>query len=345
MTEQASPKTCWVVSDGRAGIENQALGLAEAVARLVPLDITVKRIAVKSPWRSLPMRIWGARPFGKLDSVKNREGEEDPAGLRPPWPDLWIGSGRTSVPFSIAMRHSRSSFVVQTQDPRQGLDGFDLIIPPYHDGVSGTNVIPIHGAPTRLTDDMLARDAAMLEQALPALPRPRVAVLIGGDSKAYRMTPAVMETIIATLTELAESGAGLMITTSRRTGEDNSAALRAALAGRDNVFFWGGKPVGALANPYAGMLGLADHILVTEESTNMVTEAASTGKPVHILALERGNAKFRSFHDSLARQGITKPVSLPLESWSYPPLRETDRAAKEIVKRWLGKDALASQQT
>lgn len=341
MTGQAERKTCWVVSDGRTGIENQALGLAEAVDRLVPLDIRIKRITLKWPWRNMPIGVWGAKPFGKIAAIHDRDGKDDPHGLQAPWPDLWIASGRLSVPFSIAVRQGRKSFVVQTQDPRQGLDGFDLIVPPFHDGVSGANVIPIHGAPTRLTAEMLARDARHLEDALPDLPNPRVAVLIGGDSKAYRMTPAVLDDLIKTLKQLAEDGYGLMITTSRRTGDKNEDALRAALTGHKNVFFWDGAPVGDLANPYAGMLGLADHVLVTQESTNMVTEAATSGKPVHILPMERGNTKFRNFHDSLARKGITRLISLPLQDWSYAPLRETDRAARQIAQRWLGKDILS----
>ncbi|NHK27020.1 nucleoside-diphosphate sugar epimerase [Parvularcula flava] len=337
MSDTENKRTCWVVTDGRAGIENQALGLANAVSRLVPLDISIKRLSVKWPWRSMPERLWASRPFGKLDKVLDEDNNPDGQGLEEPWPDLWIGCGRLSVPYSVAVHQTRRSYVVQTQDPRVPLQGFDLVIPPFHDGVSGTNVISIHGAPTRLTANLMAEDAKLLEEALPNLPRPRIAALIGGNSRAFRMTPAVIENIIDTLKTLAEDGAGVMITTSRRTGKVNETLIHDALGGFDNVFFWQGDKIGELANPYAGMLGLADHILVTQESTNMITEAATTGKPVHILPMEKGNTKFASFHDSLKKQGITRPVSLPLADWSYSPLRETDRAAKELVKRWLGR--------
>jgi len=337
LSDTDKKRTCWIVSDGRAGIENQALGLAEAVGRLVPLDISIKRIWVKWPWRYMPERLWASRPFGKLDKVLDGNNALDEQGLTEPWPDLWIGCGRLSVPYSVAVHQTRRSYVVQTQDPRVPLQGFDLVIPPYHDGVSGANVISIHGAPTRLTANLMAEDAKLLEEALPTLPRPRIAALIGGDSKAFRMTPAVIENIIETLKALAKDGAGVMITTSRRTGKVNETLIHDALGGFDNVFFWQGDKIGKLANPYAGMLGLADHILVTQESTNMITEAATTGKPVHILPMEKGNTKFASFHDSLKKQGITRPLSLPLADWSYSPLRETDRAAKELVKRWLGR--------
>ena len=340
MSDTDKKRTFWIVSDGRTGIENQALGLADAVNRLVPIDIHIKRISVKWPWRALPERLWASRPFGKLDRVLDGDNASDSQGLAEPWPDLWIGSGRLSVPYSVAVHQTRRSYVVQTQDPRVPLQGFDLVIPPYHDGVSGANVISIHGAPTRLTANLMAEDAKLLENALPHLRRPRIAALIGGDSKAFRMTPAVIENIIDILKTLAREGAGVMITTSRRTGKINETLIHDALGGFDNVFFWQGDRIGELANPYAGMLGLADHILVTQESTNMITEAATTGRPVHILPMEKGNTKFASFHDSLKKQGITRPVSLPLADWSYAPLRETDRAAKELVKRWLGRLAV-----
>ena len=123
-----------------------------------------------------------------------------------------------------------------------------------------------------------------------------------------------------------------MISFSRRTGATAETALRAALDHPD-IWIWDGEPVAGLDNPYAAMLGLADDIAVTNESTNMITDAASTGKPVHLLALSGGNAKFHRFHDSLAH--ITRPFDLPLGGQNYPPLRETERAAKEILKRVL----------
>lgn len=334
MNDSQPERICWVVSDGRAGMENQALGLAQAVARLTPLSIEVKRIAVRAPWRHLPDRLWGRNPFARLGPVTTRDGATDT--LAPPWPDLWIACGRLTIPLSAARHREGGTFVVQTQAPRHVLADFDLVVPPHHDGLSGPNVVSIHGAPTRLTPDAMAHDAAALSRQLGHLPAPRIAVLIGGDSKDYRLSEQAMATILSSLESLAKQGAGLMITTSRRTGKRNETLIHDRLRGFDNVFFWQGTPVGDLANPYAGMLGLADHILVTAESTNMVTEAATTGKPVHILPLDGGSPKFEAFHTALAERAITRPLSLPLESWTYEPLRETDRAAQILVKRWLG---------
>jgi hypothetical protein len=308
-------------------MENQALGLAEAVARQTPLDISVKRLTIPQPYPSLPRSLW-RNPFENQKIL-------DLNDLSPPFPDLWIACGRLTLPFSIHLKKLGGSFVVQTQDPRERTDLFDFVVPPKHDGLSGANVFPIHGSPNRLTAERIAQDAQQLEGHLPADNKGRIAVLIGGDSKAYTLSSKVLDNIIAILKMLIADGYFLMITTSRRTGDDNIDRLQKTLA-HDHVFFWDGSPVGSLENPYFGMLGLADHILVTEESTNMVTDAAATGKPVHVLPLEGQKKKFEDFHNNLQNQGITRKFSHPLESWDYTPLQETDRAAEALIKRWLG---------
>jgi mitochondrial fission protein ELM1 len=87
-------------------------------------------------------------------------------------------------------------------------------------------------------------------------------------------------------------------------------------------------------NPYFAFLAAADYILVTEDSTNMATEAASTGKPVFILKMEGQHAKFRAFHESLEHHGAARPFGGGFHRWTYDPLQETDRAAKEIWARF-----------
>jgi len=316
---------CWVVSDGRRGIENQALGLAEALGRLTPVDISVRRISVKEPWRSLPRAVWGD-PHAHLDKDRS-------SLLRPPYPDVWIAAGRLSVPFSIAAKRAEGGpFVVQTQDPRARVADFDLVVPPHHDGLVGENVFSILGSPNRLSMQTIEDDAARLAPRMAHLPSPRAAVLIGGDSKAHRLSPARIEEICDDLRRLAASGVGLMATTSRRTPPNAAKRILAALVDAP-AYVWMGEPVAGLENPFFGFLGLADHILVTEDSTNMATEAAATGKPVHVIPLDGGSTKFDLFHRQLRRYGAARWFTGDLESWSYTPLRETDRAAAELLAR------------
>ncbi len=74
-------------------------------------------------------------------------------------------------------------------------------------------------------------------------------------------------------------------------------------------------------------------ILVTADSVNMVSEAAATGKPVHVIDLPGGSDKFRRFHTAMVAAGITRPFTGAIEHWSYTAPNDTARAAAEIRRR------------
>ena len=309
---------CWVLSDGRPGSEAQSIGSAEAMG-LAP---RTKQIEVRAPWRWLPPIIW-PRSLRTLARGGPR--------LTPPWPGVLIACGRlTAVPALAVRRASQGAcFIVQIQDARIAARHFDLVVVPQHDRLRGSNVLTCRGALNRVTPQRLAAAAERLAPQLDHLPRPRVAVLIGGPSRAYRMPPRVVRNLAAQLADLARRhGAGLMVTASRRTGEENESILRAALAELPSVF-WDGRG----DNPYFGYLGFADAVVVTEDSVTMVSEAAATGKPVHVVGLEGGSAKFRRFHADLRQAGVTRPFTGRLEKWHYAPLDETVRIAAEVRRR------------
>ena len=244
-------ETCWALSDGKAGNENPCLGLAEAVG----LSTTVKRVRPRAPWSYLPPQLWFA-PFSAPGP------DSDP--LAPPWPDLLIAAGRQSVALSIAIKRASDGrcFTVQLLDPRVDPANFDLVVAPKHDRLEGANVIVTRGALNRITPERLADAAREFEVTVAALPSPRVAVLIGGASKHHRMSAAEAAAIGERLASFARaSGAGLMVTTSRRTGADNTAVLQAKL-GDVGALIWDG----AGANPYFGYLAHAEAIIVTSDS-------------------------------------------------------------------------------
>jgi mitochondrial fission protein ELM1 len=325
--QPAEPLNVWIVTDGRAGIEAQALGLAEAIARRAPVSLTTKRIKLRTPWSWLPP---GFMPAGQ-DTLTL---ESDP--IQPPWPDIFIGCGRASAPFAMGLRDwsGGKTFVVQLQDPRVNPREFDVVIPPLHDGLEGQNVLPIVGACNRITPERL--DSAVLEyQAvnLEDLPSPRFAVLIGGKSKRQDISAARAREISDSLAAVQrETGGALLVTLSRRTGAAARTQFRTWLAPHCAVFY---EDEGA--NPYPAILGAADHIFVTADSVNMATEAAATGKPVHILAVDGNAGKLAKFHQSLARRGCARPFKGRLETWSYPPLLETDRAAAAVLTAWAAR--------
>ncbi len=307
--------TCWVLSDGRAGIENPCLGLAEALG----LTPTVKRVALRSPWRQttpyLPLPGIGLALAGTSDR------------LTPPWPDLLISSGRQAVALSMAIgKRSSKTVRVHIQNPGVAFDRFDLVSLPRHDGKSGANLVESIGAIHRVTPEKLTKAALEWAPLAAGRARPLVAVMIGGSNRFCRLTPDLMTGVATQLATLVrEQGVGMLITTSRRTGAENEAILKQALAGLP-VFIWDGSG----PNPYFGMLALADALIVTSDSVAMVSEAASTGKPVHIIDLPGNAPKFQRFHDLLRHAGVTRPFQGQLDAWDYRPLDDTRQLAGRV---------------
>ena len=298
------------MTDGKPGMENQCLGLAEALG-VVP---EVKRVAPRPPWRWLPPHVW-VNPLSAVD------------GVALPWPELLIATGRQTVALALAIKaRNRATFAVQIQDPVAGRGRFDLIAVPEHDDLTGANVIATLGALHRVTPQVLAAAAPKFIPMLEPLPRPLVAVLLGGANKQYRLSEARARTLAEGLARLP---GGLAITPSRRTGEDAMRIIRAALGAKPAVI-WDGTG----ENPYFGFLAHADAIVVTSDSVSMVSEACATGKPVYVFDLEGGSRKFERFHRTLRDRGITRPFDGTLAAWRYPPLDDTARVAGEVRRRF-----------
>ncbi|MES2032898.1 MAG: mitochondrial fission ELM1 family protein [Pseudomonadota bacterium] len=309
------------MSDGRAGIEAQAVGLSEAVARLRTAEVTVKRIAWKGRLGRLPWWL----------TLAPRRWLTPDSDVAPPWPDILIAAGRATLPLAMRMKtwSGGKTFVVQIQDPRAPSTFFDLVIPPNHDRLKGDNVVSIIGAPHRVTAKKLADEYRRFAMAIDPLPHPRAAVLIGGRSKAFDLTPERAATIANQIQQAIEhDGGSLLMTFSRRTPDQARALLTARLKHLPGII-WDGEG----DNPYFAFLAGADYVLVTEDSANMATEAASTGKPVFILKMDGHSLKFRLFHEELERHGAARPFGGAFHGWTYEPLAETDRAAAEVLAR------------
>jgi mitochondrial fission protein ELM1 len=307
--------SCWVLTEGHIGMVNQAVGLAEAMG-LTPV---VKRLAIRAPWKYLPPRLW----LGALDAP-------GPGGdrLTPPWPDLVISCGKRAVAPALAVKRASGgrTLAVHIQNPPVDPARFDLVVAPEHDGLSGPNVFVTRAAVHRVTPQKLAEAAQRFAPALAHLPRPLVAVLIGGSNGRHRLTPEVMARVADQLAALArDHGIGLAVTPSRRTGAENEAILRDRLKGLAAVI-WDGRG----DNPYFGYLGLADAVVVTADSVSMVSEAISTGKPVYVVDLPGASRRIDRFHETLRQAGIARRFEGRIESWSYAPPDDTARAAAEV---------------
>ncbi|TXM78930.1 nucleoside-diphosphate sugar epimerase [Methylobacterium sp. WL69] len=305
----------WIVTDGKAGDENQCLGIAETLG----LAFETRRIAPRPPFG------WMA-PWGPVDPG-DRPGRARGA-LSGPLPDILIASGRRAVPYLRAVREASGgrTFTAFLKDPRTGPQTANFVWVPDYDDLRAENVFTTLTAPHQVSAARLAAARARPDPRLAPLPWPRIAVLIGGDSRHLTYRNADMRRLVRDLTKLSEGGCSLMLTVSRRTPPALRDALQALVAARGG-FFWDGTG----ENPYIAMLALAEAIVVTSDSANMVGEAVSTGAPVLLFDLPKTYIRHRRLFAGLAMAGALKPFIGRLETLRYGPLDATPAIAQAMA--------------
>jgi uncharacterized protein len=313
----AQTLTIWVLTEGIAGTENQCLGIAEAIGG----DILVKKIGLKWPYSWIsPHLSWGEGPAALTANSD---------AITPPFPDIVIAGGRKAVGSArfIKRASQNRTIVIVVQNPHTRLDSFDVVASPVHDQLRGPNVIQTDGAANRITQDILDVAALAWSTTLANLPNPRIAVMIGGTSKTHRFGTRQMQDLIVKLKTLQNTHhAGLMITVSRRTPRDLVSMLHTKLKDPMTYIYDGNG-----ANPYAGFLALADYIVCTSDSVSMLSDAATTGKPVYMVPLPGGSAKFDRFYTHLAELGVIREFDGTLENWEYPPFDDARRVARAVT--------------
>jgi mitochondrial fission protein ELM1 len=305
----------WLISDGHAGNQRQAQALADA------MQLAARHVAVqpRAPWRWFAPRLTTAGRFAF------------PAGrLQPPWPALAIGCGRQAALAARLLREQSggATFTIQILDPRIDSSHFDLVVAPRHDGLSGANVIPTLGALNPIDDDWLAR-AALTFPALAQLPQPRTVLLAGGPRRGLALDAAWLDAVIARINGWRQhDGGSVLVTTSRRTPAAWRERLRGAFR-NGCTCFWGGAEDGA--NPYASYLALADRIVVTPDSVNMLSEACAVGVPVITHLPPRAPAKLAALHRELRDQGWLHDDDVDFSTLRQPPpLREIAAVASKV---------------
>lgn len=317
MNKKLSDITCWIITEGIAGTENQCIGVAEALG----LQPKIKRIKLREPWKSLSPLL-GLESWWAFDPLLFR-----------PWPDLLITSGRKAIAASRYIRKMSDgqTFTVHIQDPRIQPDNFDIVSVPKHDTLRGKNVLVTTATPNRITAQRLKNEKLKFQSLTPKK-KPCVAVLIGGNSKTHKITEDIAKKIIDDLLKLDTS---ILSTVSRRTPENIRTLFKQQLKG-SNIYLWDGEG----ENPYFAFLAHADYILVTNDSASMLSEAATTGKPVYAIPLEGSSEKFSRFYRNLKQADAMRIFEGKLEHWDYKPLDDAKRIAetveKALIKRMNG---------
>ena len=326
----------WAVSDGRAGNAAQVRAVLQALGdtrrwiQMAHIAGEAHRadplvLSPRIPWRWLPADKW-PNPLTALP-----KDQRDLLG--PPWPTVWVAAGRRSAALTRAVRElsGGKTLTVQILDPKISPDNFDLLVTPAHDEVSGPNVIQTIGSPSYFAPDLIEQAGQSFADLADERGKSAI-VILGGNSKAHTFTDAAAERLDSQLRTLAGQGWRLRITTSRRTPVQVVAKFR-AMADEIGARFWAGPEDGE--NPYLAWLVFSDCAIVTEDSANMLSDAAWHNLPIHIARLEGRSDKFDKLHQSLIDHGAARLFGGVLETWTYPALREADRVADAIVVKLL----------
>jgi len=296
------PIRTWVISDGTAGMLAQGLALTKAM-NIVAEDI-----------RAVPTPL--LRAFPKL---ANLPGWQLTLGRKPDWlkanqwPDLCITCGRRMAGISIGVRRLAmgKTKTIHIQDPHIEPHYFDLMITPRHDNIAQKaadghlkipNLLTTTGALNRLDEAEIANEAAALKATYDKGEidgRALALVMVGGHNRRYKTGANVFRKLADELVAFAQmTGVRLILIPSRRTPKRGLQMLAKQLEGRlgaKAVWLWDG----AGHNPYPGLLGLAEFVIVTSDSVNMTSEAALTGKPVLTAELAVEEGRIARFHQMM----------------------------------------------
>ena len=322
----------WVISDGTAGMQLQAIALGEA---LIDADITnqtsLADIIIKpSFWlRHLPRLV----PFlpktllwSWLGSIACRLSKDKPT--------IIITCGRRMAGTSIALNrlskpHAAGTRTIHIQDPRLPSRYFDILIVPQHDSARGANVLTSMASLNRLDMPKIVDAANQLGEKWRALPTPRVAVLLGGANRRYGISAIMAKDMANRLADFAtQTEASLALIPSRRTPSNLVTQLTVAL---------GPLPYAVMDqaenNPYPGILGLVDAVIVTSDSVNMISEATITGLPILIAEWQSETGRIGTFHDAMMAAGHIAPLRDQLPQDGFTPLFEMPTIVKAVLAR------------
>ena len=302
-----------LLTEGMHGMISQVEGLAKAL----DIEFIHQKVELNSFWKLIPPNLTPVSKlvFKKIDILDF---------------DIIISCGRKSVIPSIYLKKSskKKIFNIHIQDPKVYLGNFDLVIAPEHDNLRGKNVISSKGAIHYLTLDEIKNNHNYLADKLNKNYEYLLLVL-GGPNKYYDYEDKNLINIFGKIKKiLNNNNLQAIVIPSMRTPK-KTINLADEHLGPENLVI---NNVDKKA--YLSGLSLAKYIVVTCDSTSMISEAALTGKPIYIadIPAKRKDERFKKFRDLFSELNIIKNLNEKLETWTYKSLNETTRIAEEIKK-------------
>ena len=318
----------WILADNRPGTFSQSIGLAEEIG------IPYKIITISYSFFSLLPN------FLLSDSLLRV-----PAELRNKiaalgyLPKIIISAGRRSAPIALNLKSQsqNQTKIIQIMNPNLDFAKFDFVILPKHDEVDEakfSNLITTIGALTRIDEKRLVSEVEKFPE-LRKINKPKIALMVGGNSKKTEFSVEDATDLAKTAGKIAKNmNATLLVLTSRRTGNDLKQALQKNLNCDLEFFDW--DKINN-ANPYLAIVNIADYFIVTGDSVSMISECASTGKPIYIFDQGKiSTDKHRRFHQNLFSDNCAKKFTNDLnnlENFVPKKLQETKRVASIIKNK------------
>jgi len=303
-----------LLTQGMHGMISQVEGLAKALN----LDYTHQTIKLKNFWNYVPPKF---TPIS--ENILRKKFNCDATVI--------ISCGRKSVIPSIALKKKfgKKILSIHIQDPKVKLSNFDFIVAPEHDGLSGENVLTSKGAIHYLTNEELDNNENYLKSRINNQKK-IVTLIIGGPTKHYDYNNTTIDNIFLKIKKnFLEKNYQLIVVPSMRTPQH--------IIDKAKNYFNEDQVIIPNVDKKAYLCSLknADHIIVTCDSTSMISEAAITGKPIYVAQMPaiKNNERFKSFFNLFVSLNIIKELGSPVKNWTYDKLNETSKIANQIRKK------------
>ena len=302
-----------LLTEGMHGMISQVEGLAKAL----DLDFIHEKIELNNFWKLIPPKLTPIQNFVFKNDI-NKDF------------NIVISCGRKSVIPSIFLKKKFKNKIINVhiQDPKVSLSHFDFVVAPEHDGLTGKNVITSKGAIHYLRDNELDENMSYLKSRLNK--EKIVSLIVGGPNQYYDYKDIEVEKIFSKIKKnFIDSGYQLIFIPSMRTPK---SVIDSAI----NYFDKNQVIITDIdKKAYLSSLRLANYIVVTCDSTSMISEAAITGKPIYIAQMPptKNNNRFQKFFEMFKKLNIIKDLDDKLEDWKYEKLNETDRISGYIKSK------------
>ena len=305
-----------LLTEGAHGMVSQAEGLAKALK----LDFNHCFVSLKRPWRYFPINLVPVSRSvidGKIpDQIENQ---------------VLISCGKNSVISSLFLkRNNKNLFSIHIQNPKINFSNFDLIVAPEHDQINGKNVLSTFGALHYITKQEVDNSNNFFSKYNLSEKDKIVSLILGGPNRYYDFNEIDLGNIFLLLkSSFLDKGFKLILIRSRRTPDNIIDFAKKFFLNSAVIIDFVSKEF------YLSALKLSRIIVVTCDSTSMISECAITQKPIFVakMNIKRKNNRFKYFLNSFREKGIIRFLGENVDYWQYPVLDETNRIATIIKER------------